>query len=105
MCIPGEFRVILLVEVQNLHDLNFHETNASILLKLCSILCSSSILLVCLLLMLFNIVMGIEAHLLLSDFSEAGTPTLNPEVTSEINSNFENDMIPKKKPQYWDIKF
>lgn len=55
--------------------------------------------------MLFNIVMGIETHLFHSDFSEAGTPTLNPEVTSEINGNFEDDMIPKKKPQSWDIKF
>lgn len=55
--------------------------------------------------MLFNIVMGIETHLLHSDFSEAGTSTLNPELTSEINSNFEVDLIPKKKPQYWDIKF
>lgn len=56
-------------------------------------------------LMLFIFVMAIETHLFRSDFSEAGTPTLNPEVTSEINSSFEDDMIPKKKPQSWDIKF
>lgn len=62
-------------------------------------------MLVCLLLKLFNFVMGVETHLLHSDFSEAGTPTLNPEVTSEINSTFEDDVIPKEKPQYWDIKF
>lgn len=62
-------------------------------------------MLACHLLMLFNIVMGIETHLLHSDFSEPGTPTLNPEVTSEINSSFEDDMIPKTKPQYRDIKF
>lgn len=55
--------------------------------------------------MLFNSVMANETHSFRSGFPEAGTPTLDPEVTSEINSSFEDDMIPKKKPQSWDIKF
>lgn len=49
--------------------------------------------------------MHFEADLLQSGFSEPGTPTLNPEVTSETNSNFEAEVTPKKKPQFWDIKF
>lgn len=56
-------------------------------------------------LILVIIAMGTGAHLWHSDFSEAGTPTQNPEGTSEINSSFEDDLIPKKKPQFWDIKF
>ncbi|TWW65677.1 Brevican core protein [Takifugu flavidus] len=36
---------------------------------------------------------------------EPGTPTLNPEVTSETNSNFEEDVTPKQKPLFWGIEF
>lgn len=38
--------------------------------------------------------------------SEAGTPTQHPEVMSEPDGKFEDDVeTPKKKPQYWDITF
>lgn len=92
------------MEVQNLPHPNVYDTN--------SIFLSFSVLYIHYLLfyllyysMVFNIVMHFEADSLQSGFSEPGTPTLNPEVTSETNSNFEAEVTPKKKPQFWDIKF
>lgn len=89
------------MEVQNLPYPNVYDTNSWTFLRFFCIIYPLAIILFVLLLMVFNIVM----HLLQSGFSEPGTPTLNPEVTSETNSNFEAEVTPKKKPQFWDIKF
>lgn len=56
--------------------------------------------------MVFNIIIvSTGTNLLHSDSSEPGTPTMNPEETSETSSSFEDDLTPKKKPQFQDIKF
>lgn len=95
---------LLSMEVRNLHHPNFYYTNSNCLGF--SLLYSFYLLFCfCLLVMVFVFSNDFWGWFITIWFSEPGTPTLNPEVTSETNSNFEEDMTPKKKPLFWDIKF